>query len=204
MTWKPETKMRKFLERIDASGGTDSCWPWTGDKVQGGYGRTGHILAHRLSWELHFGIIPLGKVICHRCDNPPCCNPAHLFIGTASDNVRDAIAKKRLVHPSGTAHPRWKGGPRPREMKGMSKGDQHYSRTSPHKLSRGDRHFSRLHPEKIAKGESHGMAKLNAAQVLEIREMVKQGAVQARIAAHFEISPSTVSAIIKGRLWGSL
>jgi hypothetical protein len=80
----------------------DGCWEWTGAKPNGRYGtlhlggpvrRTG--LAHRISWMIHFGPIPDGLCVLHRCDNPGCVRPDHLFLGTKGDNNRDAVAKNR-------------------------------------------------------------------------------------------------------------
>ncbi len=80
------------------------CWVWTGNCTVG-YGmikierRQRH--AHRISWELHNGNIPDGLWVLHRCDNPPCVNPAHLFLGTAADNARDRVRKGRGNSPVG-------------------------------------------------------------------------------------------------------
>ena len=76
------------------------CWPWGGCRNNRGYGRLnqhgGQIYAHRLSWLIHRGPIPAGLFVMHRCDNPPCCNPDHLQLGTAKDNSQDAARKGRL------------------------------------------------------------------------------------------------------------
>lgn len=81
---------------------TEGCWKWHGSKSPGGYGqiREGARLsrlwrANRLSWVFHFGAIPEGLDVCHRCDNPECTRPDHLFLGSHSDNMRDCYAKKR-------------------------------------------------------------------------------------------------------------
>ena len=73
---------------------TDGCWervgPYATFRVAGQ-----DIGSHRYSWILHYGPIPEGMMVCHRCDNPPCVRPDHLFLGDAFDNMRDAAAKKR-------------------------------------------------------------------------------------------------------------
>ena len=92
-------------------GRPDECWEWQGSRDQHGYGRLqrggkdgGIIKAHRASWELHNGPIPPGKAVCHKCDNPPCCNPADLFLGTMRDNTQDMLAKGRHVAPVGASN----------------------------------------------------------------------------------------------------
>jgi hypothetical protein len=80
---------------------TDDCWLWTGAPTEEGYGylriRNKAIYAHRLSWQLFRGPIPAGLCVLHSCDNPPCTNPDHLFLGTRKDNARDMRNKGR--HP---------------------------------------------------------------------------------------------------------
>ena len=94
------TLEERFFARVQISEG---CWLWTGAKNNNGYGmlrRSGtgnqpRVLAHRASWELHRGEIPDGQHVLHHCDNPPCVNPAHLWLGDARANALDMVAKGR-------------------------------------------------------------------------------------------------------------
>jgi len=86
------------------------CWEWDGPRNGDGYGYCSigsrrSRGAHRLSYELHIGPIEAGMVICHRCDNPPCINPDHLFPGTHGDNLADMRAKGRERYIAGDGHP---------------------------------------------------------------------------------------------------
>ena len=85
-----------FNNRINK---TDKCWLWTGAFTNMGYGRIAinstRLLAHRVSWQLFKGAIPENMEICHKCDNPACVNPEHLFLGTHKDNMLDMVTKKR-------------------------------------------------------------------------------------------------------------
>ena len=79
--------------------GPDDCWEWKAYCNEDGYGTIQceykSIKVHRLVWELENGLIPEGMDVLHRCDNPPCCNPNHLFLGTRGDNNRDRARKGR-------------------------------------------------------------------------------------------------------------
>lgn len=118
----PETR---FWVSVDKSGGPDACWPWTKGRRRGGYGQIyvngKAVSANRFSYELHYGLIPNGMIVLHKCDNPPCCNPAHLQLGTYAENSADMVAKDR-----------------------QAKGERHGSRTCPgavkKAIPRGERH----------------------------------------------------------------
>ena len=97
----------RFWEKVnkDASNG---CWEWTAYKKADGYGVLTvdglAATAHRLSWVIHNGKITDGLCVLHHCDNPPCVNPEHLFLGTKYDNMQDMIKKgrKRVAFGSGS------------------------------------------------------------------------------------------------------
>jgi hypothetical protein len=91
-----------LLAMIDPSGGLDSCWPYIGKRWhKDGYGYPKRnqkaMLAHRWSYEHHYGVVLIPTIIIrHTCDNPACCNPLHLLPGTQADNVQDAVNRNRL------------------------------------------------------------------------------------------------------------
>jgi hypothetical protein len=106
---KPVPFLDRFWSRV-AEGEPDECWEWIGARGPQGYGMFQVKIrmarrAHRISYELAHGPIPEGMQVLHRCDNPPCVNPAHLRLGTARDNTYDMLAKGRHVGAAKTHCP---------------------------------------------------------------------------------------------------
>jgi len=185
---RPERAMNavsRFAAQVDRSGGPDACWPWTGSRNHGGGGGYGQITfggrttgAHRVALELAYDVAPGHRCVCHRCDNPPCCNPAHLFLGTQVDNEADKASKGR-----------------------SALGDRNGSRLYPERLARGDKNFARMHPERLARGDAHHQAKLTEADVAEIRRALAAGDSQRATARRHGVSQRSVWNIAKGKTW---
>lgn len=104
--------LERLWAHVDTSG---DCWVWTGGNAGGkwphgrmtmpddrGPGHRHSSGVHRVAWELAFGPVPDGLMVCHHCDNPLCCRPSHLFLGTNQENLHDAMRKRRIA---GKLHP---------------------------------------------------------------------------------------------------
>jgi len=98
---------QRFLPKVRKPEG-EGCWEWTAYKNKDGYGTISSNfrpkMAHRASYEIYHGEIPKGMLVLHRCDNPGCVNPDHLFLGSSADNVADKVTKNRQAR--GVSHAR--------------------------------------------------------------------------------------------------
>ncbi len=103
MTYLDTKTIERFWSKVDRSAGTDGCWLWmAGRKGKMQYGRFVvqkplELMAHVVAFEVETGCEkPAGLCVCHHCDNPICCNPSHLFLGTQKENIQDCISKGRF------------------------------------------------------------------------------------------------------------
>lgn len=188
---------RDRLVSRSAMPGPFACWTYLGGRDKDGYGiisiANRSRRAHRVAFEVWIGKIPDSLCVLHSCDNPPCVNPAHLFLGTDLDNARDRDAKGR----------------------GAS-GDRSGARLHPERLARGDRHGARLHPESVLRGYDHpsrcrpwtrprgeknGRSKLTHEKVAEIRARYASGEIRAALAHKFGVSWQVVNDIVRMKKW---
>ena len=166
-----------------------ACWQWTACKCKFGYGRIligrHPYVSHRVSWLIMHGNECVSSFVLHKCDNPSCVNPEHLFAGTQSDNMMDREAKQRANHPSGDNHSsrRRNKSNRIRRVSPISKETNR---------PRGDAHYSRTNPEKLARGMRNANSKINPETSYEIHKMIASGVPALRIAARFNVSTTTI------------
>jgi hypothetical protein len=193
-----EAEIERFWSKVDKSGGPDACWPWMGGRNGGGYGAFTprgrvYVISHRLAYYLHHGSDLLDDCGCHHCDNPPCCNPNHIFRGSHKANAEDRSAKGRSCS-----------------------GDRQWLRKYPERRFYGDKNPIRQHPELHqfalaalaanpelrARGERVGTSKLTAAQVAEIRRRYDPKRRNASaLGREFGVTGTMIAYIGKGKWW---
>lgn len=185
-----------FEKKIDK---TETCWEWLGGKYPRGYGHVallGENLAHRVSYRIYVGDIPDGLYVLHRCDNPSCVNPDHLFVGDQSDNMKDMEMKGRTNRAVGASH-----GSRTHPER-LARGNENGMNTRPERRPTGDRNGRSTRPERTARGEKVGLAKLKTVYVLEIRQLYADGRyTQSQLGKMYGVGQTQISAIIQRRQW---
>lgn len=180
----PETDCHEFTGHINIDGYGD-VW-FLGQYVE----------AHRLSFILYKGAIPLGHVVRHTCDNRRCVNPAHLIVGTPADNVKDMVERNRhrTRHTYGMTKDKIAENKITRRRRTWKEADER-------KRARAKGEDVPLLPTGIAPGELHSTAKLTEKEVYEIRASNKTGR---ELAAQYGVSVGQISKIRNRKLWAHL
>ncbi len=162
------------------------CLEWTGTRNPHGYGRFSRRgrqeLAHRVAYELAVGPIPDGLQVLHRCDNPPCVNPTHLWLGTPADNAHDRDTKGR-------------------RRTGISCGLRNGTYTHPERRPRGDRNGRRTKPESILRGDAAPWAILTEATVRQIRVALQAGQTHRSLGAEYGVTRSAITRLARALSW---
>jgi DNA-binding CsgD family transcriptional regulator len=191
------------------------CWEWTGGKSHG-YGQLrvrevwadDPVYAHRVSYLIHHDPIPFGQEVCHTCDNHPCFNPEHLFLGDQAANIRDMVAKGRGAHGAKNGMARLAADDIAK-MRELSAGGRKQSEIAKiYGISEG--HLSDiLRGKRWRRGPGgirthHGLAKVTEKDVYRMHDLFAQGMNYADISRQFDVADATVRDAILGNTWKSV
>ena len=224
---RPRSIADRFWEKVNKDGPVQphcpelgQCWVWTGH-LNHGYGRLqegGHrgrgIPVTHISWEMQYSPIPEGVLVLHRCDNPPCVRPTHLFLGTGLDNSRDMVAKGRVSRAPGESNPMARysettvlairdrfaqGGITQRAVAKEFGIDHRYVNDILHRKSWSHLDGAPI-PSGLHKGSNHWKATLADEQVAQIRERYKVGGISQTALAHdYGVGQSLIWCIVNGK-----
>ncbi len=193
----PESFWRKVKK-------SDGCWIWMASRNKpSGYGQVGyqgkHTSAHRLSYYLSYGDIPSGMCVCHKCDNPFCVRPDHLFLGSPTDNMRDSSVKNRkgksVTYSEAKDIRRFFS-----SSQSIGKACKKFNKSRSiivrvlRNILKNDPDYTVIVPDKIG-------GKLSASDVLKIKSMMSDGVSLTRIADMYDVHLSTISLIRSEKRW---
>lgn len=185
----------KFWEGVSDTPDANGCWRWIGSyRGETGYGYitdNGKMLsAHRASWELHYGPIPEGLLVRHKCPgggNRWCVNPEHLKVGTHQENAEDTVS-------DGRHRGKWT----PEQREAFRKVRRDYTAAHPETIARGDDHYLRKDPGRAPRGEKCNNARYSDATIFEALDWMAQGASDTDVVRHFGISYSHTGRLRRG------
>lgn len=183
-----QTFEERFWCKVDKNGSVPAhapelgpCWLWIGAQHHGYGSVRNHYKderAHRVAYELEYGIDPGGNLVCHKCDVKLCVRGSHLYLGDHRTNALDASARGQ-----------------------MKKGDQHPWHLRPELLKRGDENGSRTHPERLARGSAAYGAKLTEVDIPVIRGLAASGVSCLDIARQLGVHKTTIYYVLSGKTW---
>lgn len=207
----------RFWAKVNKADGIEKCWEWIAYKDTKGYGhfhkagRGGMAKAHRVSYEISVGPIPAGLLVCHKCDNPSCVNPWHLFLGTDKDNSDDKMKKGRFkkVYPQGekngnaklteTQIKQIRARLATGETQSLIAADYGVSGTTISRINRAVRWGHAV--SGVVNTHNKANSKLTHDDVREIRRRYAAGEMQKDIRLDYGISEGSISEICSGKRW---
>lgn len=182
--------------------GLSRCFVWKAAKDAKGYGvfsvSARQFKAHRVAYAIHHTGLCGDVCVLHKCDNPSCVNPEHLFVGSHLDNARDRQRKRR-----GNAATGDRNGSRTKP-ESCPRGDKNGSRIHLERRAFGDRNGARTHPEKVKRGVQHAWSKLTEERVAQILQMREAGMTQKGIGDIVGLTQSGIGMLLRGKTWRHL